>query len=231
MSFYSKLSFYSPNAPLILTGTDLAAFVSAFASLGLADKDKQGLIGYHVKFGRAIDQDEQPTDEDEPILFDIEKGRLPSIDHLANELAGLNGSICRSHLMLGHIDGDISDQVKRRPSKENNSGLVLDVWNLEIGPIESYKIDTDDPFRVGWVAVGMSGYGYLYPWSFRGLIDRAEAITPIRKLMDLCRRTWPVAPEEPSLRVIQMRKEMGDLWPYPDIDRPLDWYWGLVDGS
>ncbi len=84
---------------------------------------------------------------------------------------------------------------------------------------------------VGWIAVNLDGPGYLFPWSFRDLVDRAEAIAPVRELMSLCRRTWPVAPGEPDRRVIEARRMMGELWPYPRLDGPWDWSWGLGESG
>jgi hypothetical protein len=50
-------------------------------------------------------------------------------------------------------------------------------------------------------------------------------------MTELCRATWPVAPERPDRRQKKARRQMGDLWPYPKLDRPWDWYWGLSESD
>jgi hypothetical protein len=37
-------------------------------------------------------------------------------------------------------------------------------------------------------------------------------------------------PQTPG-RSGKLRKQMGDLWPYPKIDPPWDWYWGLCESD
>jgi hypothetical protein len=102
---------------------------------------------------------------------------------------------------------------------------------MEIGPILSCDLGCEAPFHVGWVSVSLSGYGYLYPWSFAELVQRAEGHPAIGRMTDLCRATWPVDAGRPDQQLKKLRKQMGDLWPYPKIDRPWDWYWGLCESD
>ncbi len=240
MSFYTSFSFYMPNTPPTLTGTDLAGFVTSFASLGLADEE--GPIGYRVKLGRAIDQDERPTHWDEPITpdgvisvarrieFDAEATDLLTHAQLAASLAELDGSIYRANLDLGYVAEPVLSRTMRNPSEENDVALRLDHWGLQIGPIMSHALGREGTYMVGWIAVAMHGYGYLYPWRLHELVDRVEASPGIRGLMDLCRKAWPIDPEKPPRGVVRARKKMGELWPYPRADIPWDWYWGLEEG-
>lgn len=240
MSVYTSLHFYRPGPPPILMGADLARFVAGFASLGIDRED--GPLGLRIKFGRAIDQDERPTDSDEPIMdggtlavahriaFDAEADDLPTFARLAEEMAKLGGPIYRADLDLGRVAEPVRSLARREPSAENEVTLSLGHWGLQIGPVMSYSLDSDAEFLVGWIAVTLHGHGYLHPWGFPDLIDRVESAPGIRELMNLCRRTWPVEPHKPPRSVAKLRKSMRGLWPYPRIDLPGDWYWGLAEG-
>ena len=247
MSFRTTLSFYRPDLPPKMTGADLAGFVSAFAALELSDGPTWTRLGFQVRFGRSVNQDDKPTDWDEPVLegpegggiyitqlidYDAEARDLPSLVDLAGVLAALESkTIYRADLILGAIARPVLDGLEREPSAEHELGLYLDSWSLRIGPIFTYDLASEGPFHVGWIAVEASGNGYLYPWTFRDLIDRAEALKPIQALMGLCRKTWPVAPVPPRRRAVKARKAMGELWPYPLADQPMDWFWGLVESG
>lgn len=240
MSFYTSLHFYRPGPPPILTGAQLAAFVARFASLGIATEGDS--IGLRVKFGRAIDQDDRPTDWDEPltpdgilsiarrIAYDAESADLPSLARLADALARLGGPIYRAGLDLGGVAEPVLSRVSREPSEENTVSLSLCRWALEAGPILSHALGGEAAYSVGWLSVAMHGPGYLYPWDFRGLLDRVESAPGVHHLMDLCRRTWPVRGDPPPRRVIRARRRMGELWPYDRLDLPSDWSWGLAEG-
>ena len=241
MSFDTTLWFYQPVSPPTLTGADLAGFVSAFASLGLSGDEEP--FRYGIKFGRSIDQDEEPTTLWEPAMpdglistliwpeYDAEASDVASLDLLAESLAELSGTIYRADLGLGRIKADLFKQIRRERSEENDQDLSLEDWSLTAGPILSHSLGSEHTFMVGWIAVGLYGNGYLFPWSFRDLIDRAESIAPIRDLMDLCRRTWPVPRVAPDPETIEARRTMGELWPYPRLDGPWDWAWGIGESG
>ncbi len=246
MSFYTTLSFYRPTRPPKLNGGDLAKFVTMFASLGLS---QDGIIRYGIKFGRSIDKDEKPISSDDPPVNGISIVRFPAYDaegtfetlaELAEALKKIDGTIYRANLSLGLVTDSIFESLRRLPSEENEEALTLDSWTLEIGPTQSYSMGSDDMFLVGLIAISLHGYGYLYPWTLRDLIDRAEAIAPIVGLMEGCRRlwpivpsqrTWPINPNQPGRRVIKARQRMGKLWPYDRPDLPWDWFWGLGESG
>jgi hypothetical protein len=246
MSFYTTLSFYRPTKPPKLKGGDLAEFVTMFASLGLTKEE--GIIGYGIKFGRSIDQDEKPISSEGPsvngisvisrIRYDAE-GDFKSLAELAEALKEIDGTIYRASVSLGLVTDSIFESLRRLPSEANDLPLTLDSWSLEIGPTLSYSMGSDDVFLVSLIAINLSGHGYLYPWTFRELIDRAEAIEPIAGLMEGCRRlwpiveskrTWPIDRSQPGRRVVKTRERMGKLWPYSRTDLPWDWFWGLGEG-
>lgn len=240
MSFDTSLRFYRPGTPPTLTGADLARFVEGFAALGVALEE--GAIGLRVKLGRAIDQDERPTLWEEPVTpgggisvtrraaFDAEASDLPSFGRLAADLARLGGPIYRAELDLGRAVEAVRSRTRREPSEENEVALSLGRLGLQVGPILSHALGDEATYMVGWIAFQMHGHGYLYPWTFRELVDRVEAAPEVRALMDVCRATWPVAPEQPPRGVVAARKRMGELWPYTRADLPGDWYWGLAEG-
>jgi hypothetical protein len=245
MSFYTTLAFYRPSAPPQITATDLAGFVASFAALGVADDRKGARFGFEVRFGTSIDQDDKPTDWHEPVLetpsgggiyatrtiaYDAQNAELRSLSDLGGALSALGRrKIYRANLSLGPVVRPVYEGLRREATAENEVSLSLDSWSLEVGPILSYDLATEEPYHVGWVAVQVGGYGYLYPWTFYDLITRAEAISPLQALTDLCRRTWPVAPGPPPRKVVKVRKAMGDLWPYPRADQPWEWSWGLQE--
>ncbi len=239
MSFYTTLSFYHSTTPPKLTGADLAAFVSMFGSLGLS-KPGEGTVSYGIKFGQSIDQDDEPISVDDPPINGISvvnfptydaEGQLESLAELAEALKSIDGTIYRASLSLGLVSDSIFDAVCRQPSEENDIPLQINHWGLEIGPILSYSLGSDEIYMVGLIAVNLNGYGYLYPWTFRELIDRVEAVSPIAGLMEGCRRLWPIAPREPEPEVIEARQRMGELWPYPRADLPWDWFWALGESG
>jgi hypothetical protein len=225
----------------------LAQFVSAFGTLGVSDGLKGAGFGFEVRYGRSIDQDDKPTHWDEPVLegpsgggiyvasaisYDAEDTDLTSLHELAAALTDLGArTIYRANLSLGHVVRPLFEALRQEPSKENEVGLGLDTWSMELGPVMSCNLATERPYHVGWIAVSLSGFGYLHPRSFRDLIERAEALEPIRALLGLCRTTWPVAPRRPSRRVVKACKAMAELWPYARPDQPSDWFWGIRDGA
>jgi len=106
----------------------------------------------------------------------------------------------------------------------NSEGFVPDSCSIEIGPIQAGRYGE---FGIGWIAVGLAGNGYLFPWTLPDLIARAESESSVQALMQLCRQTWPVAPGTPDVKVQSLREQMGKYWPYDRLDLPWDWYWGL----
>ena len=122
----------------------------------------------------------------------------------------------------------ITGAIQRINSPENKHDLTLGDWTCEIGPIQSFDLRSDEPLQVGWISVSLSGYGYLYPWSFADLVERVEADPGMRRVAELCRKSWPVPVELPDDGIRELRQKVGGLWPYP-ADLPWDWYWGIAE--
>ncbi len=236
MSSYTSLDFYRPTAPPIITGEQLARFVRAFAKLGVSTDGYPMTI--ELKFGKAIDQDEKPSLEYEQVYktiwapkesdLDLEEERR-SLKSVSSVLSGKKKTIYRAFIGLGAATKEIFDHLARIKSPENETDLTLDSWSLQIDPIMSSSLGSDDQFFVGWISVGISGYGYLYPWTPADLVRRAESHPGIRKVKMLCQKTWPVESGEPNQQVKKLRKRMGALWPYDRVDIQWDWYWGIEE--
>lgn len=236
MSFFTTLEFYRPTKPPVITGESLAHFIRSFEGLKVSDAG-QG-ISLKLKFGDAIDQDEQPTTWDEPvndvvsvskeIEWDMQRGFRSSAE-VAEALTPAEQPIYRAFVRLGSATADVCQQVNRKNSLENRIDLALDSWALEIEPIVSGSLACEEHFVVGWISVSLSGYGYLFPWKFCDLIERAEGHAGIRQVTDLCKATWPVPAIPPTRSQIDGRRLMGELWPYSRPELPMDWYWGLCE--
>lgn len=241
MSFFTSLILYRPTEPPIVATGALSAFVRDLPGTGLfADA---GTIRASLKFGRALDEDERPASWDEPIdeqgiisvaremEWDVEAEAV-SLHGLADLLGGTKETIYRAVLALG----DASDALRRhvaRPASaaDDDLGLDLDAWSLELGPVMSYSLGSEGPFMVGWIGLSLEGHGQIWPESARELVDRLLRFPGVAELEDLCRRTWPVRAESPTRRVIKARRSMGDLWPYDRADRPWDWCWGVAESG
>lgn len=238
MSFYTSLQYYRPTRPPRVTGDSLARFVAAFAGLDVAEDN--GPLTVEVKFGEAIDQDDRPSAWDEPVYETISVVREIDWDvevHCASPravaaaLKGHDRPVYRAHIQLGQATADIRLRMGRVGSPENEVDLRLSDWSLEVGPVVAFDLGSEELFQVGWISIGLSGYGYLYPWTFAELVRRAEDHPAIRQMTELCRATWPVQSGRPDRQTKRLRKRMGDLWPYREIDRPWDWYWGLCESG
>jgi hypothetical protein len=248
MASSASLFCYRPKEPPAITGRDLAGFVEQFARLGI-HKPESEEIKYQVKFGRAIDQNDKPTFweklvhrgkasaevfEMHEIKWDIEE-QFSALDDMASSLAKHNKKIYRAYLSLGWPIANVTDDLKRVNSPENTNDFIPDQWGMEIGPVETASFSEPEEtvgssVQVGWISVSISGNGYLFPWSFTELVQRAERNPGMRKLMQLCKSTWPVPPAKVEARVVKLRKQLGKLWPYAQHDLPWDWYWGLHEG-
>jgi hypothetical protein len=235
MSFYTSLIFYRPRTPAIVTGPDLASFVSELEGLGITED--AGVRSLSVKFGNAIDKDDRPATWEEyagaigtlkEIDWDVDE-RPSSIKRIATILKRDSRPIYRCHVSLGFATSEIVDQLKREDSNENETDLVLDGWSIELGPIHLRNLSDDAVLHAGWIGVTISGPGYLYPWTVREVVERAEAHPRLRNLVALCRSTWPVPNEIPDPRTQRLRTKHTTHWPYGDVKLEWDWHWGVSE--
>jgi hypothetical protein len=199
-----------------------------------------GFYSCQVKFGEAIDRDDnEATVRDQSVremavFHDIEwdidlkpRGMQEIIDRLTEDLR----SIYRANVSLGRPIEQVLQPLARIGSPENEIDYRPDSLSIEIGPIQCYNLESEQPLNVGWIAIGITGYGYLYPWTLKDAVKRLENSPEIRRLMETCRSFWPVRPELPEPHIIEARKQFADLWPYDDFAKPWDWYWGIAESG
>jgi hypothetical protein len=238
MGFFTSLNYYRPLSPPRLTAHDLGQFVAAVDATG--SLTSTGLHILNVAFGDAIDGDDFGTtwvEETEPgvgvmhdIEWDLERFDCQTAADMVDLLANDTRRIYRAQLMLGTPTDAILKTITRQNSPENEHDFTPDTMAIEIGRVETYAMDVD-PWHVGWISLGFSGYGYLYPWTFRDTVARIESACEFRQLMDVCRATWPVVASPPAPNEIEARRSLGKLWPYDQLDKPWDWYWGLRESG
>lgn len=158
MPFCTTLQYYRPTEPPPITGNSLAEFVAAFEGLKVAEGE--GPLTIQVKFGEAIDQDDRPSNWEEPYYETISVTReidwdldvqCQSLRAVSNALAGHERPVYRTFLQLGKATKDISERLERSNSPENEVDLYLEHWYMEIGPILSCDLGSEAPFHVGWV--------------------------------------------------------------------------------
>jgi hypothetical protein len=63
------------------------------------------------------------------------------------------------------------------------------------------------------------------------VLQRIENVPKIREIAELCRSFWPMRPMPVEDRIVEMRKELGELWPYENLDKQWDWYWGVQESG
>ena len=166
---------------------------------------------------------------------EIDWDRDEHYEELADLVEGIRGldsqkKIYRAHIGLGTATKVLIHSVERLDSPENEIDLQLTDWSLTIEPVEISLLASDDVYCVGWISLAIGGYGYLFPWTFRDLVGRAEASPELSSVAKLCRDAWPVATAPPDATRLEHRRILGELWPYP-IDAPVDWAWGVLESG
>lgn len=236
MSFHTSLLFYRPAKPPLITGTQLGEFVDRLRSTHtLLDSGWRTLS---VKFGRSIDSDNSPAVFDVPIApqlsrfesidWDIDF-RASGIQEIVDRLTSASRQVYRAAISLGDLRDDVIAAIQRRNSPENDIDLLLHELGFDLGPVELHQLGNDCVWEVGWMSLSISGPGYLFPWAFRDVVARLESSALVGQITDVCRLTWPVTPLPVTAEAIAQRREAGELWPYGDLAKPCDWYWGVAE--
>jgi hypothetical protein len=161
------------------------------------------------------------------IDWDINETRLPGIDSMCQRLKGDTRRIYRAFAVLGNATDEILQPITRVNSPENTIDYTPYDLSIEVGPVVACALSSESPAGVGWIALGLSGDGYLYPWTLSEIVCRAEASPAIVRLSDVCRTMWPVEPQRPGPEVVRARQQRRDIWPYDDCDRSADWFWSV----
>ena len=163
------------------------------------------------------------------IEWDLDLSHPGGIQEMIDALATDGRRIYRAHVSLGTPIDAVLQPVTRINSPENELDFCPDSLSVDTGPIERHGCD----FRafVGWIGLSLSGYGYLFPWTCRDVFQRLENTPEIRHIAEVCRSFWPVAPKLVEDRIVEVRKELGELWPYENLDKRWDWYWGIEESG
>ena len=222
-----------------MTGNDLSRFVAEIRDTNLLGGS--GMRNLNVKFGDAIDQDEKDSSWLEEaasgigvmkeIEWDIELSDSPSLEEIIETLASEQRGVYRAAIGLGMPIDNVLRPITREDSPENEIDYFPDGLSIEVGPVECYSLESEQPLRMGWIELGLSGYGYLFPWTLRDLVERLEGSEEIGRLTDVCRRFWPVPSEPPRPGIAEIREQFKELWPYDEFDKPWDWFWGLQESG
>ena len=252
MSFYTTLHFYRPTPPPVVTGPVLARFIGALMETGLFER--RGAEYLMVKFGRSIDLDAKGTTIEKMVLpgiftvhsieYDLDYDRI-ALDDATRLLANHDRPLYRASVNLGTMREGVIAALQTPQPWDGRANLCLWDATVEIGPIEVGSMSSERSFAVGWMSVGFGGNGYLSPWTPRDLTGRAMVLQQLERLTRVCRETFPVDPgyrgpgfrSGGSLRRLfqrplsrfKRRREMGDLWPFEELDLPWDWYWGVAE--
>jgi hypothetical protein len=200
MSFYSGFRLCRPTKPPVITGPALASFIEAFEALGLCAPD--GFFYLNVKFGRAIDRNDNDTTIYTPVMpgvsqvtsinWDLEPENLAARREVIEHLRAHDRPVYRAEVGLGDMTDELCTYVNSTAGMDDEPNLHLDSWHLSIVPQHAGLLSTEGEFFTGWIGVGMDGPGYIFPLTQPDLVRRAEAHPGLAALTDLCRKTWPV---------------------------------------
>jgi hypothetical protein len=237
MSFYTSVVFYRPRKPPAMTASDIARFIVAIR--GAKVLTRFGSRSLSVKFGKSIDKDHKGTTwekrvapgiaEVHEIKWDVELDGSPSLQDIIDCLNSDHRRIYRAHISLGMPIADVLRDITRTNSAENRIDYCPDQLSIYVGPVELCSLSSSTMANAGWISASLHGSGYLFPWTVRELVQRAQSSRAIRRISNLCRSFWPVVSKPPPKRVIGARRQLGDLWPYNNAAKPWDWYWGVQE--
>lgn len=219
-----------------MTVSDLGVFAQALQAADLLESAEACSVKF--KLGNAVDQDEAGTSCHEELgagMFlmaeygwDVSESAT-SLAPLLEKLQGDDRTIYRAYFDLGLASDALSDPITRVNSPDNTVDFLPGSLSFSVGPVEIFDLGSDNIGVVGWMDVSISGNGYLFPWTFRDVVDRLEASPEWQRLRSVCRELWPVGEGVPPLEIIEARKQLGRLWPYDTYDRKFDWYWGIFE--
>jgi hypothetical protein len=231
MGFYTTVSCYraGPHPPNV-SGADLADFCRRVLEMDILKRD--GTWDLRLKYGRAIDQDDQPTFREEqinqvltavvPFNWDVREDRLTPakvLQLLAHPPVAPN--IYRAMIGMSSLRDEFTTTINHE--LEGNY-LFLGDLSFSIDVIEIRDRETMKSFEVGWMALKVGGNGYPFPWTYEETLQRIRVHPQLRELRDICRTVWPASNQAVDPRVIKTRKQMGKYWAEP-LDAPYDWYW------
>jgi hypothetical protein len=234
MSFYTSIKYYRPGRPPQVTCDQFARFVSALCDTRAFGTDASDLRSLMVRLGDRIKRDRLGILSDsQKCPCDIELEYAPrELQEIIDCLAGDDRSIYRAWVSLGEPINEVTNPIRHSGHPENEEGFCPDALSVGIGPVELAHLDSHRGWLVGWISLDISSQGYLFPWTFREVVEKLEAIPAVQRLMKVCRELWPVPPDPPPPELVEQRRQNADyLWPYDDLEKPMDWYWGLHESG
>jgi hypothetical protein len=237
MGFHTSCVFHRPRTPPLVRCRDVAAFVRRLAEMNATEE--RYIEESTVAFGAGIDQDDEPDCFLVPVtpgiaeMAEIDwswRSNAKSLAELASALeTAPQEPIYRANFSMGTLSEATRNRLMREPGAENSEYFAPDSLTLKFGKIEVLDRELDVRIHCGWIGLLLSGPGYPYPWTRHDVLARLESDPHVMQIADLCRRTWPVPPEDADAGVVAMRIKCADYWLYDDLKKPWDWFWG-VDG-
>jgi hypothetical protein len=161
MSFYTLLRFYLPTKPPTIRTDELSRFVSDFATLAVAEPGESMTLELAIETSTespALSLAEDLAKHGSNAKFDNWEltEHFDSYGELASRLSKVKKHVHRAFINLGHATAPIIDQFSRLGSAENDTDFSADGWSLEVGPVESFGLDSEIHHLVGWVSVDLS---------------------------------------------------------------------------
>lgn len=216
MSFWTDLKFYRPGRRSCVSTSDVAAFVKDVLATRLVEPDEVSLPRLEYR-GKLLASPDADTGN-----FNSSKDSA-----VVSQLRSENREIVSGYVGIGTLREDVAGAISRISSPEDEVDFTPHSVGFEIGSVDLFSLASDKTATVGTMGLSIEGPGYLWPWSFSEAVQKLEASREIAVLMDLCRLHWPLPVKAARWLSTRRRNSLGDLWPYEDLDRPLDWCWGL----
>jgi hypothetical protein len=156
-----------------------------------------------------------------------------TLDDAIRLLSNHERTIYRASINLGALGDDVRKCLQTRRPDDGEVNLELWDCSLHLGPVELFDLVGEERFQVGWMDLSFGGNGYLYPWTPRNLTTIGGSLEALQPITELCRRRFPI--EDDRRRVsrseIAARQAMGELWPFRDLERDFDWFWGVCESG
>jgi len=189
-----------------------------------------------IKFGESIDCNKKRTWQlkrlasglfnYQEINWDLELSNA-TLPEMKERLASEQRTVYRAFVMMGNPIDNILRPLTRQNSPENEIDFLPSDLTLEMGPIECGDLSSTVPERVGWIGLGLSGAGYLFPWTFSDVLQRLQATPEIHLITEACRSSWPVIePAKKSLFTRIRESVVGQTTTNTTVN-PSDWAWGM----
>lgn len=225
----------------VIRAHEIARFLREFHELGIVKTESPYLCS--IKYGRKPNKNDRDLYEVVPMRgirgmssirqqqCDIDVKGEKRFDEIAALLdQNPEKRIYRASLYLGGVQPDFVERVYIRSDK-NELAVSMDSWHLTVGPqiIANPHSDSGDRFHLGYLAVSIGGTGYCMPRTQREVMDCVRAQPETRSVETICKSIWPAKPRSANRRAIKMRTAMGNLWPYDEIDRPVEWNWVIEE--